>query len=96
VTGSYRRGADDKWTPFTLQSVNAFGSAYPLPSAETGKPIKALIPKGYTIRVERRLDALFDGVDFQSMARIDAAYKVLENAAALARFVVEKRPDPGK
>ncbi len=96
LTGRYRKGSSGKWTPFTLESVNAFGSIYPLVSAKTGKPIKALIPKGYTITIERRLDSLFSGVDFVAMANIDAAYKVLENAATLARFVVEKQPPPAR
>lgn len=88
LTGSYRKGKTGKWTPFSWETTSAFGSAYPLVSAKTGKAIKALIPKGFTVTVERRLDNLFDGINFATMPEIDAAYKVLENAATLARMLV--------
>ncbi|MCB0215272.1 MAG: hypothetical protein H6648_00055 [Caldilineae bacterium] len=101
VAGSYRQGPGDPHR-FAIRSTLAWGAVGPLRALEAaglgGSPevpsedpgLRAeLAGRAPTLRIERELGLLFDGMDFEQASSDELAKTLLRNLADSARFELD-------
>lgn len=78
VAGAYQKADSDETVPFVLQTSLANGKIADIRDESDGEPVRVEITNdSVQVEVQRQLDTLFDGVDFEMMDSDEQARTVL-------------------